>query len=651
MPAPSFEQQLADSANTILSRIRAKNEEEAMQSQFINAPLSHAVAPSAANNIWIAAPPPTFADFCEHELNLTLFPRQRAAIENSIGNDPSLVFHPRPTKKEWEAGQLTGQEPIRDMVQIVTLLWGKGAGKDILIAALLSWLVYIVINMRDPWAYFSHKLGSSFDIINVAKNAEQASGVFFNYLTQNLAMPCFKPFGGKLNKTTITYFRQLTGRSIPSPMLRLHSKHSEGQSFEGYNVLAFIMDEASSFELRGRAETAKDEDDEEYAVSPADHLFDILSSSAKTRFPRQYLGFIISYPRSEKDFTMRYYELSQRTVTLSNGKVVPEYPSLYGDRAATWDVRPDRGRDYFDEDYQRNPVRAAMMFECIPPPVTGGFFPHPVLIDEMFDPTLEPAVFWRSSYTNQGGQKRVALALQRFNFSAQHHYVAHFDAGISHDAFTLVIAHPNWLNQKKLLGANNTEHFIPEVVIDAVLIWRPDQLNHIVVDLMNASQVILDIANRCHFRKVSADRWNSPFIQQQLVSANIPFNFDGYTNAQQFAHYENLKDLIHGKLLRVAGSMDESHLKRLRNELRELQLINGRRVDHTSSSSKDLADALAGACHLACDPALVTRTFDDYATAATPQSRVEAVAARLTEQKKRSAAPTFRQVANRWRLL
>jgi len=574
--------------------------------------------------------PPTFVDFVTNEMEGFLYPLQAEAIMAAIGNDPALLFHPRVDENEYYNDWPNGP-PLRNIISTIILLWGKGSGKDLIISYLVSYIVFVIMHMADPYAYFHHAPGEPFDIINCAINAHQAQNVFFRKLKNCLLRECFQKFGSRPDILTdrAIFYRVVPGISEPVELIRCWSRHSKSESIEGMNIIAFILDEASGFELKGKKELAEDDEGEEYALSPADAIFDVLETSAATRFEDQYLGFVISYPRFEDDFTMRMYNRTlldhpmnyfslddiddpNDSVGLSRiGKL--KYPHIFAHKAATWEVNLKKPRSAFDKFFRANPEKSAMRFACEPPPAKGGYFSQPQKIDEAFSERLRPAVQWTVDHIRRGSQELVGVKLTGHRFSPANLYVAHCDPGLSSDAFTLGIAHPNYAVQAEIFVSKGKAYTVPQVVIDSLIVWRPEPREHRVVDFINASQVILDLAGLCDMRRWSADRWNSAQLQQQLTAAGIRCEYAAFSNAQQIQQYENFKTLLYAGLIKFSGFWDVEPWRRVRDELRKLILINGTRIDHQTGGSKDCADVVVGATWLACQKGLSQRAFEGYA--------------------------------------
>lgn len=226
------------------------------------------------------------------------------------------------------------------------------SGKDWISARLSGYFAYVMLHMVDPSAYFGRPSGERMEMLNVAPKGDLAKRVYFEYLTRVVRSAPFAPF-------LLAPQQQILSDCIffPQINLRMYSLNSSASGMDGYNPIFWVMDEADAF---------KDRADH----SNAEIIHRILRSSASTRWRNHWVGAVITYTREEAGFAIRTYE---------DGKGDPTY---LVDRAATWDVRPDVSRDdpSIASDYRKDPAQAAGLYECLPPPVEGGFFEYPEFI-------------------------------------------------------------------------------------------------------------------------------------------------------------------------------------------------------------------------------------------------------------------------------
>ena len=161
-------------------------------------------------------------------------------------------------------------------------------------------------------------------------------------------------------------------------------------------------------------------------------------------------------------------------------------------------------------------------------------------------------------------------------------YFVHADLAQKHDKCAVAIAHVDkWVNVQVI---KDYEQIAPIVVVDAVAWWEPK-----VEGPVNLSEVKQWIQNlrRLGFNigMVSFDRWQSFDIQNELKAVGM--RTDTVSVAKK--HYEDMAMLVYEERLAMPA------IDILFEELTELKIMRGNRVDHPRKKSKDLADAVCGA--------------------------------------------------------
>ena len=145
------------------------------------------------------------------------------------------------------------------------LLWGKGSGKDYLCSILVCYLVYVLLCLRDPQKYLRLAPGEPIDLINVAYNADQAKRVFFEKLKQRIKRWEWLRQNYNVIEAGRRVNEQKLGRAlvvinddfIEFPhQIRAWSRHAQNESYEGLNILVWLMDEASAFLSKLKRENA-----------------------------------------------------------------------------------------------------------------------------------------------------------------------------------------------------------------------------------------------------------------------------------------------------------------------------------------------------------------------------------------------------------
>jgi hypothetical protein len=442
-----------------------------------------------------------------------------------------------------------------------------------------------VVNcLKDPLGYFGMAQGENIEIVNIATNAEQANKVFFRKLTSRLQRPCFHQFHPRFVKSQIEF---------PNG-LRLHSLHAANESWEGLNLLAWIMDEASAFRTSSGADNAL-------------KCYSTLRSSAHSRFHRyRWVGLIISFARRQQlDFTLTKYEQAKTN------------PRMYSDRASTWEVNPQFDPEHplfepfewvpveelnimipaaFADDFAFDPVDARTKYMCEPPPQEGGFFELPHKIEEAVNRDLPEIRFTKSvrelSLVQPGSDIEV---LKRFTHLEVEQlpprlndvtYFMHGDPGLVSDFFALCLCH-TLPESMTITDGEGKERELKKVGVGFVITWEPKARTP--VDMLNVNEVMLAIARYYGVRLITLDKWNSANSIQMFLAAGIHAEDMSFSNSQQFAMYRNLKMLFYNDFIELPPGSDQ-----LIKELQFLKVINNK-IEH-DVYGKDRADAVAAAC-------------------------------------------------------
>jgi phage terminase large subunit-like protein len=161
-------------------------------------------------------------------------------------------------------------------------------------------------------------------------------------------------------------------------------------------------------------------------------------------------------------------------------------------------------------------------------------------------------------------------------------YYIHADLAQKHDKCAVAIAHVDkWVNIQVI---KDYEQVAPIVVVDAVAWWEPRAEGP--VNLSEVKQWIMNLRRQgFNIGMVSFDRWQSFDIQNELQAVGIRTE----TVSVAKKHYEDLAMMIYEERVSIP------RIPILLEEMSELKIMKGNRVDHPRKKSKDLADAVTGA--------------------------------------------------------
>jgi hypothetical protein len=426
----------------------------------------------------------------------------------------------------------------------VICMLGKGSGKDHCSRISIAYTAYLLHCLRDPLSYYGKANGVYVDLLNLAVNAQQAQRVFFEPLKNLLlSSPYFNNVGFEPRVSEIFFF---------SRPVRCFSGHSESEGWEGYEVMTVVLDEISAFkvdaELRG----------EMRAKGSASAIYNMSKLSVMSRFPEVGKVILLSFPRYKGDFIQQRY----------NSAIDKNEPKCWYIKAATWEVNPTIKREDLESEFIRNPIEARARFECEPPNMEDAFFRDADLVRKAFmyadDPIDE----------EDGSFKRW------FNNSDGHTRFIHIDLGLKRDRAALCMVHCSGFKEIKTSIGVET---LPIVNVDLIYSWEASHGNEI--NFASVRQMIVDLCRKFDVGKVTFDRWQSVEMIQTLRSQGINADFHSVKKTD----YDTLMTSIYDTRLR--GYWNELLVE---EELLKLRLFANNKIDHPSSGSKDLADALAG---------------------------------------------------------
>ena len=470
-------------------------------------------------------------------------------------------------QKRWE-------ETCREIIMQL----GKGSGKDFTSTVAVSYVVYLLLCLKDPALYYGKPKGDSIDIINIAINSDQANRVFFkNFVERIRNNPWFE------NK-----FSEKQGSIEFDKNITVYSGHSEREAFEGYNTLLVILDEISGFALESSSgnQNAK--------TAPA--IYDMYRGSVDSRFAEFGKLVLLSFPRFKNDFIQQKYNdavadmvVIERTATLKIDASLPDgtpgnefeikweedeilrykYPNTFALRRPSWEVNPTKNlqTDYAMAFY-RNMGDALGRFACMPSNLEDGYFKRMDKVEEAF--------------SRMNGVDSEGVFHPNFQPQDGITYFMHVDLAQKHDHCAVGMGHVDkWIEYP--VGSSGQVEYLPLVVVDAIRWWTPTKDKS--VDFKDVIEYIKAVRRRgFDLKLVTFDRWNSHDTMMELERNGIKTELLSVAKK----HYDDFLMTTYDS--RLLGPKEELLIQ----ELGELRLIKDK-VDHPAKGSKDLSDAVCGA--------------------------------------------------------
>jgi hypothetical protein len=473
-------------------------------------------------------------------------------------------------------GEDEGRRMFKQTCTEVIAQLGKGSGKDYSSTIAVSYIVYLLLCLKDPATYYGKPPGDSIDILNIAINSQQANNVFF------------KGFKTRIDRSPwfVGKYEAKASEMKFDKAITVHSGHSEREAWEGYNVIVVILDEISGFAIENT--TGHDQ------AKTADAIYEMYRASVDSRFPDFGKVILLSFPRFKNDPIQKFYNsvIAEKETVIRSHKFkmnedlpdgidgnefeveweedhITSYliPKVYALKRPTWEVNPTRSIDDFKTAFYKNSLDALGRFACMPPEMIDAFFKSREKIEKAF---------------NSGARAVDDFGRLEDWFAPDpdKEYFLHVDLAQKHDHCAVAMSHvQKWVNVKV---TDNYSQPAPIVEVDAVRYWTPTPDKS--VDFTEVKDYILALRTRgFKIRVCTFDRWNSHDMMQQLKQYGI--NTEILSVAKK--HYDDMAMVV------LEERLHGPHIPLLVDELLQLKIMRDK-VDHPRKGSKDLADAVCG---------------------------------------------------------
>lgn len=484
-------------------------------------------------------------------------------------------------------------------IREIMLLLGKGSGKDYISAINHLYGIYKCLCMFNPQSYFGLS-PSPIYFVNTARNDTQAKKVFFALFRMLLAeCPWFKGKYSEPGLQSVSFIKNIQAISV----------NSQAYGWLGYNTIQWVGDELAFF-------LESDNDDE--SESRAEECWQAAYGSCKTRFPKHYKMIGITTPRYDDDFVMNKF---QELKTRKDG---------YSAQGATWEMNPNMTKADFDPDFKRDYRRTMRDFGAQPQGVLESFWPEPKILEELVSPICKACPVYQNrdkctdihacmDYSDckanpykGNGEWRDWFAPPKVDRDIEH--TMHYDLAKTKDRLGFALGHiigemkieidANKKQQKiqkgnllKLDELDDEDKFEikPIIRIDA-LGWistkSKDRDQFMLINGDYDYQKVLDYQpfqlkkRGFNISKITTDQYQSVMFTQALEK-------NGY-DTEIISLDRNDEIPLAAKYAILENRVEFPYCLLLLNEAKYLKHINGKKVDHSKKSSKDVWDALAG---------------------------------------------------------
>lgn len=552
--------------------------------------------------------PLPFVRFFEEDLGeVKLSPQQKKECLIAVGEggaigDP-VKFYTR------------GTRPLE-----VYWVWGKGSGKGLLSSALQLYNIYMLhfLPNMDPYSYFGISKSVQLAIISVAMKEEQAQRIlnivkreirnskFFNRfpIMEERKLLNKDKFVRNLEPIKFSSY-QISFTQIGVDFISVPSKN---ESFEGYTLIGWIMDEAS-----GHVSEAK--------LLNAEKNYGTLTTSCR-ELP--YLGIVTSFPRldEKRDFTwglykealkemaselqkedIEHYEENEEELLDKRSKSKKTFiGARYGSQFAVWYIKP---KNFYSNETVEVYIRDFDLKLKVPKNVFDNlrktrlkgqiakFAALPIGYSEeerfveftsidpyehLIDRTLTPLISYNTAVVRRPeGLKFVidtaSMVLNRMPRRDVEYFLG-VDLGETDCQTAVALGHGEVREDGKSF-----------LIVDQIFLWRTDKEKGITIDSDNVYTVIRMLIQKLKIQKVKSDKWNTMFLK-----SGMPQWDDTSVTLQD---YLAMKEMIFASPSRlVLPNCQESRI--FIEELKNLGMNKGNAKPKVLVGYQDVLDAVAG---------------------------------------------------------
>lgn len=468
-----------------------------------------------------------------------------------------------------------------------------GIGKTTMASIIIPYMVHWVLCLKDPQGFYDLLPGSRIAFMQMSTSEDQAKETVFGDIKARIQhSPWFQnhPYD-KDFKNQLRFEKDVW--VIPGS--------SAETSFEGYNILGGILDEADSHKI------TKEKD-------YADVGFDTINGRIDSRFQDRGFLIVVGQMKRASGFAARKYkELSSEphahtvkmTIWESLGwgkfsKPDGSHDSFWYDskRKIIVDVEVAKLLGYPDhiieipsvyrKNFVNNPEKALRDLAGIPPLAGSAFISRSDKIEDAIQRWVD-MYGDESPVDSDPTHPRLA---DWFQCQTPLKRSVHLDIGYSAngDAAGIAMGHVSHLID---VGEEQDKPFI---VIDAVVRVKAPSGSEVM--LSDLRQFIYDFAERgFRIKHATMDGFQSKDTQQQLKKRR--YNVQYLSIDKSKLPYEDLRDAIYEDRIAIPPYMtylnlgDTETVNIAFKELSELE-EDDRKIDHPINGSKDCADGIAG---------------------------------------------------------
>lgn len=500
-----------------------------------------------------------------------------------------------------------GEEVDGDIISRVRRAMVTGAigiGKTTFASIALPYMVHYVLCLRDPQDYYDLLPGSRIAFMQMSTSEDQAKEVLFGDIDARIKHS--KWFTESDYQRDPAFKNQIR---FPKDIWILPGDSAE-TTFEGYNILAGILDEGDSHKVT---------QNKDYAESG----FDTIHARITSRFQERGLLIVIGQMKKGNGFMAKKYDELLKD------------PHAHVVRMTIWEslgwdkfLKPDGTRDsfWYDKkrksivptavaevvtnsdiieiptvyrpDFENNPEKALRDLAGIPPATGDPFI-------SLVDKVLACRDRWTERYTDPDDGEPLGSPVSEdvtrpqfapwFRAQDSLRRTVHIDLAYSAngDALGLAMGHVREM-------VEIDDELKPYIVFD--MLYRVKAAPGTEIILGDVRHLVYHLRDELRFRikKVTMDGFQSTDSMQQFRKKKLEAEYVSVD--RNVLPYHDLREAIYEGRIEFPPYMtylNKGDVKQVEIAVKELTELTdtGKKIDHPTGGSKDVTDAMAGVTH------------------------------------------------------
>lgn len=478
-----------------------------------------------------------------------------------------------------------------------------GIGKTTMASIILPYMVHWTLCLKDPQAFYNLLPGSRIAFMQMSTSEDQAKETVFGDIKARIE---YAPWFVRNYNFDPKFTNQLR---FPKDIWVLPGNSAE-TTFEGYNILGGILDEADSHKV------TKEKD-------YAEQGWDTINSRIDSRF--QDRGFLLTVGQMKKasGFAAKKYEellkdkenahTVRMTIWESLGWNHPQYRDKNGNKDSFWyDIKrksiiPDGAAQLlqgesenvievptvYRKNFENKPEKALRDLAGIPPATGDPFISLTYKLEEAVER-------WKTRYSDLGSPVTTDPVRPRFEpwFGAKDSLkrAVQLDIAYSAEGDALGLAMGHVAEVVELDG-----ELKPYIVFDFLMRIKAAPGTEIM--LQEVRKIIYDLKDVHRYRigKVGMDGFQSTEMKQQLRKRRFQTEYISMDRSK--LPYEDLRDAIYEDRIEWPPYMtyiEKGADKTIDIAFKELSELedDDKKIDHPVNGSKDVADCMAGVVYM-----------------------------------------------------